>query len=95
MGITAIGSDPFLFSSTEEQAGPSVSEGEEETDKTKKELVEEIERLRSERDSLAEDVDGWKERCKAMEDKLKDEKRIAGVERDLARERIRKRMSFF
>ncbi|CED85093.1 hypothetical protein [Phaffia rhodozyma] len=64
-------------------------EGEEEEEKADEEpsLLDIVE---SERDSLKEDVEGWKERCRVLEEKLKDEKRIAGVERDLARERIRK-----
>ena len=56
-------------------------------------LKERLETVEAERDMLAEDVDGWRLRCKELEDKLAEEKRIGGVERDLARERIRKRKS--
>lgn len=54
-------------------------------------LRERLEIAEAERDSLAEDIDGWRSRCKGLEEKLAEEKRIGGVERDLARERIRKR----
>jgi hypothetical protein len=57
-------------------------------------LRQQLEAVESERDALAEDVDGWRSRCKLLEDKLAEEKRIAIVERDLSRERIRKRASF-
>jgi len=56
-------------------------------------LRERLEIAEAERDSLAEDIDGWRARCKGLEEKLTEEKRIGGVERDLARERIRKRES--
>jgi hypothetical protein len=56
-------------------------------------LRQQLEAVESERDALAEDVDGWRSRCKLLEDKLAEEKRIAIVERDLSRERIRKRAS--
>jgi hypothetical protein len=57
-------------------------------------LREKLEGLEAERDSLLEDADGWRTRCKGLEDKLAEEKRIGGIERDLARERIRKRTFF-
>lgn len=54
-------------------------------------LRQQLESVESERDALVEDVDGWRSRCKLLEEKLAEEKRIAIVERDLSRERIRKR----
>ena len=56
-------------------------------------LRQQLESVESERDALAEDVEGWRSRCKLLEEKLAEEKRIAVVERDLSRERIRKRAS--
>lgn len=85
--------DPFLHrhlesdSSPSDATGPSPSGPSAEDERTRLR----VRALESERDALAEDVGGWRERCRALEDKLAEEKRIAVVERDLARERIRKR----
>jgi hypothetical protein len=47
---------------------------------------EEILEMRMERDTLKEDVQGWKDRCSSAENKLEEEKRNNGV----LRERVRK-----
>lgn len=44
-----------------------------------------------ERDALREDVDGWRERCKSLEDKLDEEKKESAV----LRERLRKCETLF
>lgn len=41
--------------------------------------------LEMERDALREDVDGWRERCRSLEERLEDEKRESGILRDRVR----------
>lgn len=80
-----------------DQPRPSASivgDDDEERDQStslKSDLAARLEHVEAERDALAEDVDGWRTRCQGLEARLAEEKRIGGIERDLARERIKKR----